>query len=77
MLTLGAAQGVSYTHAIHVYTHALIMHIGFLACFSFCKTGLSGHGWGLCQCGAGDQQLTVLCFVGSLYTVHDFLMMFE
>ena len=24
---------VSYTHAIHVYTHALIMHIGFLACF--------------------------------------------
>ena len=39
--------------------------------FSFCKTGLSGHGRSLCQCGAGDQQLTVLYFVGSLYTVHD------
>ena len=40
--------------------------------FPFCKTGLSGHGRGLCQCGAGDQQLTVLYFVRSLYTVHDF-----
>ena len=40
--------------------------------FPFCKTGLSGHGRGLCQCGAGDQQLVVLYFVRSLYTVHDF-----
>ena len=32
-MRLPSAQGVSYTHAIHVYTHALIMHIGFLACF--------------------------------------------
>ena len=41
--------------------------------FTFCKTGLSGHGRGLCQCGAGDQQLAVLYFSAlSLYTVHDF-----
>ena len=43
---------------------------------SFCKTGLSGHGRGLCQCGAGDQQLAVLYFsaLSILYMiVNDFL----
>ena len=44
--------------------------------FSFCKTSLSGHSRGLCQCGAGDQQLAVL-YSSVLSILYMILMIFE
>ena len=58
------------------YRVACVVVLSCSMFFLFCKTGLSGHGRGLCQCGASDQQLAVLYF-SALSILYMILIIFE